>query len=99
MGDWSESARDAMKRRGMTYAILASELGVHKTTVSNWMTGRKAPKAETIRRISSVLGITLPGPCDDMNMQECELVAAFRRMPADQRKMLLDIIKSKQEEP
>ena len=97
MGEWNESARDAMKRRGMSYAILARELGVHKSTVSNWMTGRITPKAETIRRISSVLGIAPPEPCDDINMQECELIAAFRRMPAAQRKMLLNIIKSTQE--
>lgn len=87
-----------MKRRGMTYAMLASELGVHKTTVGNWITGRKHPGAGTIRLISSVLGVPLPDPCRDIdiNLQECELVAAFRRMSSDDRAALLAQIRQRQ---
>lgn len=88
-----------MKRRGMTYATLARELGVHKSTVGNWIAGRKHPGAETIRQIASILGVTLPEPCHDIdiNLQECELIAAFRRMSSDERKALLAQILDRQD--
>jgi len=101
MSDWSERARDAMKRRGMTYLHLARELSVHQATVGRWLSGRSTPAAGTIRHIGSVLGIRLtdPGSADACDIQESELLAAFRRMTAAERALLLQYLRDKEDRP
>jgi transcriptional regulator with XRE-family HTH domain len=91
MGDWNERVRDAMKRRGMTNLQLATELGVSQTTVGRWLSGGSTPGVTTINHIGSILGIKLleATRAETGNAQETELLAAFRRMTAAERTLLL----------
>jgi len=93
MTNWNETARDAMKRRGMTCANLATELGVHKTTVSKWMTGRSHPGDSTIRRIAGILGMAMSDLYDKdvVDTQERQLLDAFHQMTAGEREHLLKL--------
>ena len=91
MSDWNEIVRDAMKRRGMTNQQLARELGVNQTTVGRWLNGRSTPGVVTIHHIGGILGIELleAASAETGDAQETELLAAFRRMRAAERTLLL----------
>lgn len=97
MSDWNGKVRDAMKRRGMTNLQLARELGVNQTTVGRWLSGRSSPGAGTIRRIGSILGITLieAASAGSGAAEEIELLAAFRRMTAAERTLLLHCLRDR----
>lgn len=46
-----------MQEKGITKYRLAKELGVHQTTVKNWLDGKTEPKYEMLERIAAVLSI------------------------------------------
>lgn len=98
MGDWNERVRDAMKRRGMTNLQLATELGVNQTTVGRWLSGSSTPGVTTIDHIGSILGITLleATSAETGDAQETELLAAFRRMTATERTLLLHCLRDRE---
>jgi ribosome-binding protein aMBF1 (putative translation factor) len=98
MSDWNERVRDAMKRRGMTNLQLATELGVNQTTVGRWLSGRSTPAVVTIHRIGSILGIRLAETVitETGDAQETELLAAFRRMTAAERILLLHCLRDRE---
>lgn len=48
-----------LKRTGMSQAGLAQEIGLTRAAVSAWITGRAAPREETIHKIAEVLGTDL----------------------------------------
>jgi transcriptional regulator with XRE-family HTH domain len=98
MNDWNERLRDAMKRRGMTNLQLASELGVNQSTVGRWLSGRSTPGVVTIHHIGNILGIKLieVASAETGNAQETELLAAFRRMTAAERTLLLHCLRDRE---
>jgi ribosome-binding protein aMBF1 (putative translation factor) len=98
MSDWNERVRDAMKRRGMTNLQLARELGVNQTTVGRWLSGRSTPGVVTIHHIGSILGIKLleANSAESGDVQETELLAAFRRMTAAERTLLLHCLRDRE---
>jgi transcriptional regulator with XRE-family HTH domain len=98
MSDWNEKVRDAMKRRGMTGMQLARELGVDQTTVGRWLNGRSTPGAGTIHHIGRVLGIRLNDAAIEERgvTEETELLAAFRRMTAAERSLLLRCLRERE---
>jgi transcriptional regulator with XRE-family HTH domain len=98
MSDWNEKARDAMKRRGMSNLQLARELGVNQTTVGRWLSGRSTPGAGIIDHIGRVLGIRLTDAAvaESGVAQETELLAAFRRMTAAERSLLLHCLRERE---
>jgi transcriptional regulator with XRE-family HTH domain len=85
----------------MTHLRLARELGVHQATVGRWLSGRSTPGTGTIRHIGSVLGIRLTDSrtTDAADSQESELLAAFRRMTAAERALLLQYLRDKEDRP
>jgi|GEM_PF-3035384 len=97
MSDWNDKVRDAMKRRGMTNLQLATELGVNQTTVGRWLSGRSTPGVGILRHIGSILGIKLveSGITETGVAQETELLAAFRRMSAAERSLLLHCLRDR----
>jgi len=95
--DWNETVRDAMKRRGMTHQQLARELGVNESTVGRWLSGRSHPAAGTLRHIGTILGLSL-GEADRActeKAEENELLDAFRRMAAAERRLLLNCLRER----
>lgn len=100
MNDWREKAGDAMKRRGMTVLQLARELGVTPTTVGRWFSGRRTPAAGTLRHIGAILGIRLASAETDREageLQEIELLIAFRRMRPAERALLLRWLRDREQ--
>jgi transcriptional regulator with XRE-family HTH domain len=95
--DWHETVSDAMKRRGMSRRQLARELGVSESTLGRWLTGRSNPAAGALRHIGAILGLSLTrtGPAAGDRAQESELLDAFRRMPAAERRLLLQCLRER----
>jgi len=50
--------RRVMCERGLTQHMLAASMGVQQGTISNWCTGKKQPKAESIAKMCRVLKCT-----------------------------------------
>jgi transcriptional regulator with XRE-family HTH domain len=86
-----------MKRRGMTHQQLARELGVNESTVGRWLSGRSHPAAGTLRHIGTILGLNLgdPDPAGTEMAEENELLDAFRRMAAAERRLLLHCLRER----
>jgi transcriptional regulator with XRE-family HTH domain len=86
-----------MKRRGMTRQQLARELGVNETTLGRWLKGRTDPAAGVLRHIGAILGLGLigTGAADGDRAEERELLDAFRRMPAAERRLLLQCLRER----
>ena len=51
--------RDKMKEKGVTQIELANHVGVHQTTVSTWIKGKKVPHFETLESIADYLGTSV----------------------------------------
>ena len=47
-----------MKQKELSNYKLAKELGVHQTTIRNWLDGKTVPKFETIERIALILDVS-----------------------------------------
>jgi transcriptional regulator with XRE-family HTH domain len=95
--DWHETVRDAMKRRGMTQQQLARELGVTESTVGRWLSGRSDPASGALRQIGAILGLRLirNNSAGSDQTEENELLDAFRRMPAAERRLLLHCLRER----
>lgn len=48
-----------IKDAGMTYDILATKLGVDKSQISYWNTGKKTPRLDNAARLAKELGVSL----------------------------------------
>jgi transcriptional regulator with XRE-family HTH domain len=47
-------------RKGFTQTELARELGVHLRSIQNWEGGLTEPRGKDLRKLSSVLGMSIP---------------------------------------
>lgn len=47
-------------RKGLTQTELARELGVHLRSIQNWEGGLTEPRGKDLRKLSSVLGMSIP---------------------------------------
>lgn len=66
--------RKARTDRNYTQEDLAAKLGVERSAIAKWETGRSHPRAEMLLRLSSVLGCTvdelLRSDSDSLNEQK-----------------------------
>lgn len=54
---------ELLQERGMTAYRVSKETGVTQTTLSDWKTGRAAPKMGTLQKIADYFGVTLDWLC------------------------------------
>jgi len=47
------------KRMGLNNIIIADKLGVHKSAVSNWISGHRYPEVETLMELADVLNTSM----------------------------------------
>src|SRR5437773_2594972 len=84
--------REALRKRGMTSAELARELGVTDGAVAHWLTGANKPRPERIIEIAMILdvnphwvayGVEEPEAAGDRRIRdqdEAALLDSFRRL-------------------
>ena len=57
--NFAQALKKAMAEKGVTAYRLSKDLGVHQTTISNWLNGKSAPRMRIVHRISQVLGVQI----------------------------------------
>ena len=70
MTSFGEKLRELMKSNNMTQKELADKLNVKRGSVSNWITNRRCPDAETIVRIADNFDVTVDFLLKDTNSNE-----------------------------
>ncbi len=55
---FAQRLKEAMHERSFTMYRLSKELGVHQTTISNWLSGRTEPRLEQLVKISEILKLS-----------------------------------------
>ena len=54
-----KNLEDLLSKNNMTYSNLAQILGINKSTISMWKTGKNLPRMELLDRIADYFGITV----------------------------------------
>lgn len=106
----AERLKEAMEAANMKQADLARATGLSKGGISNYVVGRYEPKSDVISKLAKALdvsemwlwGYDVPkersknlSP-DEMRLTEGEklLLELFRRVPEDQQKLVLQMIRA-----
>ena len=56
---FSQRLHILMDDKGITAYRLSKELGVHQTTISNWLRGKTVPNITYLKKIADALGVSL----------------------------------------
>jgi hypothetical protein len=98
--------KTALRRKGIQVGALAGMVSVHHATVARWLAGTTQPHAKALFRLAGVLeedvcvlqnllGIpTSPASLRSLAPYEVELLTHFRRLTREQRKIILDGVRS-----
>lgn len=94
---WYKIARQIARDKGLTYADMASVLGVSDAAVGHYFVGRRKAPLETIRKIAAMLEVPLMTLVEeDLDVcrtnEETRLLELFRSIPADQHALALKLL-------
>lgn len=97
MKHWYDIARTRALQVGLSYAEIADRLGVSKSTVGHWLTGRNQARIDTIRRIASVLDVPVSTLIEAdayylTDETERKLIDQLRQAPPEARKHVAAMI-------
>jgi transcriptional regulator with XRE-family HTH domain len=67
----------ARESKGWTQGQLAAEMGVHRETVARWEAGSREPDFDTLRKLSTLLEVTV----DDLLREDAEQAPAEAPAP------------------
>lgn len=80
VGPLASRIRGLRENASMTQGELASRVFVSRQTVINWEKGRTLPDAESLKRLSSVLGITLDALLDERSEERLRQIEGERKI-------------------
>ncbi|MBQ1215215.1 MAG: helix-turn-helix transcriptional regulator [Firmicutes bacterium] len=92
-----ERLKELRKKRGMSQVELSKVSGVSQQAISNTETGRNDPSAETIRMLSSALGVSTSELLGEdfileehkLTPREYKMISEFRKLnPSGQKHMI-----------
>lgn len=94
------------EHNNMSKYRLAKELGVHQTTIKNWIDGITTPSASDINKIADYFAVPVdyllgktdikekPSLEEELTDEEYEMLRLWRAAPSDKRrKLALEILK------
>lgn len=55
--EFAQNLKSVMDSKSITMYRLAKELGVHQTTIKNWLEGKGEPRVSEVRTIAAALGV------------------------------------------
>lgn len=59
MAGLSQKLREAFERSGLTKRYIAQRIGVHESTVSLWLSGKRTPLVEHLKELAEVLRVDM----------------------------------------
>lgn len=80
-------------RKGLSMEALANILGIGKTTVAAWESGKSVPSVEKLREITKFYNISTDWIFEN-ELQEKELLRAWRELSPEKRAAILTLITS-----
>lgn len=93
-----------LEERGITQKKLSEETGISTGNISDWKSGRAAPKIEALPKIADYLDCSIDyllGRTDDMQVSKsdidpelAEAIQIFANLPKEKRKELLSFMKA-----
>ena len=105
--EYRERLREWMAGHDLKQKALAKELGISKSVVNNYLTGRSHMPIEVLVKLSRLFGVSvdyLSGAVDDplpsvqLNRTEQQLVENFRTLTGDQKELIARTIAVMQEQ-
>ena len=96
--------RELRKNNGLTMKQLGQQIGLAESTISQYETGKRSPDNETLLKLGEIFGVTVgyilgseekentPGE-QTLTEGEKALLELFRKIPADQQAMVLQMIR------
>ena len=96
--------RELRKSNGLTMKQLGQQIGLAESTISQYETGKRSPDNETLLKLGEIFGVTVgyilgseekettPGE-QALTEGEKTLLDLFRKVPADQQAMVLQMIR------
>ena len=85
---FGEKVRLFMKEKGVSSYRLAKDIGVHPSTVKNWLDGKSSPKIGMVVDMAYVLGVPPVYLIGDTYTDYIEAVRAGKDATPEQRKMI-----------
>ena len=101
----TEKVRDLIALRGMTVTEFARKIGEQQQTVQKWIAGKRNPKPASLIKIAEQLEVTVPEisltvftvsrtKVQQLNLEVDEIAGLWGNLTGDQRKTVLDLIRS-----
>ena len=96
---WYIKARSILKSKGLRYIDIAQALGVTESAVGHYLTGRREPTLEIIRKIAAMCGQSLSelvgeDPRFLVDENEKQLIDLLRKLSEAEKQAALKIIKA-----
>ena len=96
---WYQVARARAKTLGITYEAMGEALGVAKSTVGHWLTGRNEARMDTIVRIAKVLDCSVQSLLADdayylSDPDERTLIDQVRELPPAYRSQAVAMLRA-----
>lgn len=93
MSDFAKNLKKYRKQKGYSQAGLAKELHYGSTAIANYESGRNEPSFAVLLRLAELLEVTVDELLGaEWNQMERKLLAAFKKLDAENKKRVLDLI-------
>ena len=107
MATFAERLKIALKNKGMKQTVLAYRIGVDRSYISNYLSGKYKPSADTHNKIAEILGVSstwLSGYDVPMNSSEQTtetlspdkqlLLELYDKVDENDRELVINMIKA-----
>ena len=79
-----KNLRYLMEKKGITQADICRDLNVSSATVSDWFTGKKYPRVDTMQRLADLFGVrfsTLTTEGGIQDYEDMQIIEALHQNP------------------
>lgn len=100
---FSNRLRYYMDLYGMSQKNLAEKMNVSEASISNWISGRKVPRADKVDKLCSIFNCTrsdlVEEPSSEIESLLQKHIANYTRLDSEWQHLIDDLIAVAQEEP
>ena len=97
MSDFAKNVRKFRKQKNLSQVALGKSLNYGSTAIANYESGRNEPSFDCLIRLAEVLDVTIEELLGvELKTEERQLLSAFKKLDAEKKKTILDLIKALQ---